>query len=68
VATSKMTGGGGDKGRTISLEPAVHLGHMLRALMTKKKKKYLEKSLSQRHFFRHKSHMDWSGMENVRPR
>ena len=30
---------GGDKGRTISLQAAVHLGHMLWALMTKKKKK-----------------------------
>jgi hypothetical protein len=39
VGTSKNHGGG-DKGRTISLQVAVHLGHMLQALMTKKKKKY----------------------------
>jgi hypothetical protein len=31
VATSKITGG-----RTISLLAAVHMGHMLQALMTKK--------------------------------
>jgi len=30
---------GGDKGHTISLKAVVHLGHMLWALMTKKKKK-----------------------------
>jgi hypothetical protein len=42
--TSKITGGGG-KGRTISLEAAVHLGHMLQALMTKKKKPPIQRVL-----------------------
>ena len=31
------------------------------------KPKYLEKNLSQHHFVRHKSHMDWSGIEPAPP-
>jgi hypothetical protein len=37
VGTSKNHGG--DKGCTISLQAAVHVGHMLQAQMMKKKKK-----------------------------